>query len=84
MKKIFLNIAFLFLIGCSKLNNISDVNSNRETRPNVLFITIDDMNDWTTLFNQNNPIRTPNLKKLAKKSFFFFKCIFIISCMQPI
>ena len=71
MKFFFLNFTFLFLIGCSKLDNISDVNSNRETRQNVLFITIDYMNDWTTLFNENNPIRTPNLKKLAKKGFFF-------------
>ena len=28
--------------------------------PDVLFIAIDDMNDWTTLFDENNPIQTPN------------------------
>ena len=31
-------------------------------KPDVLFIAIDDMNDWTTLFNKNNPIKTPNLE----------------------
>ncbi len=35
-----------------------------EQKPNVLFIAIDDMNDWTTLFDANNPIQTPNLERL--------------------
>ncbi|MCB1123080.1 MAG: hypothetical protein KJT03_16115 [Verrucomicrobiae bacterium] len=35
--------------------------------PNVLFIAIDDMNDWTTLFVKSNPIQTPNLERLAKR-----------------
>jgi len=37
----------------------------------VLFIAIDDMNDWTTLFNKNNPIQTPNLERLAARGAFF-------------
>lgn len=39
--------------------------------PNVLFIAIDDMNDWTTLFDPANPIRTPNLERLAARGTFF-------------
>ena len=39
--------------------------------PNVLFIAIDDMNDWTTLFDESNPIQTPNLERLAKRGTFF-------------
>ena len=38
---------------------------------NVLFIAIDDMNDWTTLFDPNNPIKTPNIERLAKRGMFF-------------
>jgi arylsulfatase A-like enzyme len=52
------------LIGCNNYNLKTE-------RPNVLFITVDDMNDWSTLFNTNNPIRTPNLIKLARKGVFF-------------
>ena len=52
------------LIGCNNYNSKTE-------RPNVLFITVDDMNDWSTLFNTNNPIRTPNLIKLARKGVFF-------------
>ncbi len=33
-------------------------------KPNVLFIAVDDMNDWTTLFDEKNPIQTPNLQRL--------------------
>ena len=40
-------------------------------KPNVLFIAIDDMNDWTTLFDDDNPIQTPNLKRLAERGCFF-------------
>ena len=45
----------------------------RETpsKPDVLFIAIDDMNDWTTLFDPGNPIQTPNLKRLAARGTFF-------------
>lgn len=40
-------------------------------RPNVLFLSVDDMNDWLTLFDENHPIQTPNLERLARKGVFF-------------
>lgn len=40
-------------------------------QPNILFIAIDDMNDWTTLFDKDNPIQTPNLERLAARGTFF-------------
>lgn len=40
-------------------------------RPNVLFIALDDMNDWTTLFDPSHPIRTPHLERLAARGVFF-------------
>ncbi len=42
-----------------------------DRKPDVLFIAIDDMNDWTTLFDKNNPIQTPNLERLAARGTFF-------------
>ena len=58
---IILTIA-LFQFGCS---------TPKSSPPDVLFIAIDDMNDWTTLFNKNNPIKTPNLERLAARGCFF-------------
>lgn len=48
-------------------------------KPNVLFIAIDDMNDWTTLFDDDNPIQTPNLKRLAARGCFFSRAY----CASP-
>ena len=48
-------------------------------RPDVLFIAIDDMNDWTTLFDPGNPIQTPNLQRLAARGAFFSKAY----CASP-
>jgi arylsulfatase A-like enzyme len=36
---------------------------------NILFIAVDDMNDWISLYD--GPINTPNLEKLASKGIFF-------------
>jgi len=59
--------AAVFGSGCS----IPPSSSALGKRPDVLFIAIDDMNDWTTLFNSDNPIKTPNLERLAKRGMFF-------------
>ncbi len=48
-------------------------------KPDVLFIAIDDMNDWTTLFDESNPIQTPNLKRLASRGTFFSRAY----CASP-
>jgi arylsulfatase A-like enzyme len=36
---------------------------------NVLFIAVDDLNDWTSLYG--GPIETPNLERLAARGMFF-------------
>lgn len=38
---------------------------------NVLFIALDDMNDWIHLLDDSAPIRTPNLERLAQKGVLF-------------
>ena len=72
MKKIFLYITLLFLFGCNKLNSISDVNFNKETRPNVLIISIDDLKDWVGFLNgYEGKVHTPNIDKLASQGVAF-------------
>jgi len=46
-------------------------NKGKKVPPHILFIAIDDLNDWTTLFDPNNPIQTPNLVRLAGRGMFF-------------
>ena len=45
--------------------------SQSNTPPNVLFIAIDDMNDWTSYLQGHPQARTPNLDRLAKNSISF-------------
>lgn len=53
------------------------------TRPDVLFIAIDDMNDWTTLFDKNNPIKTPNLERLAARGMLFSSAYCVVPACGP-
>jgi arylsulfatase A-like enzyme len=53
------------------------------TKMDILFIAIDDMNDWTTLFDKNNPIQTPNLERLAARGAFFEKAYCASASCNP-
>ena len=50
------------LNGCSKVEPI---------RPNVLFICIDDLNDWVGCLDGNNQSLTPNIDHLAEEGMLF-------------
>jgi len=49
------------------------------TPPDVVVITIDDMNNWTTLFDPANPIKTPNIERLASRGVSFSRAY----CASP-
>ncbi len=42
-----------------------------ETRPNIVFIAIDDLNDWIGCLGGNLDAKTPNLDRLAKRGMLF-------------
>lgn len=46
---------------------------------NVLLIMVDDLNDWIELLDSDAPIKTPNLKRLAKRGMLFTKAY----CASP-
>ncbi|MDP6525365.1 MAG: sulfatase [Kiritimatiellia bacterium] len=43
----------------------------QEGKPNILFIAIDDLNDWTGTLKDNPQARTPHMDKLASKGMVF-------------
>ena len=43
----------------------------KHTRPNVLFIVVDDLNDWVGCLNGHPQARTPNLDRLAARGTLF-------------
>jgi arylsulfatase A-like enzyme len=70
--------------------NGNEINSGKATnknkllkKPNILFIAIDDMNDWTTLFDKDNPIKTPNLERLAARGTFFSHAYCAVAACNP-
>lgn len=44
---------------------------NAKQKPNVLFIAIDDMNDYVSILKGIPGVKTPNLERLAKRSMLF-------------
>ncbi|HAO94544.1 MAG TPA: iduronate sulfatase, partial [Verrucomicrobiales bacterium] len=57
MKRLPLNLIFFLL--CSTL-------SAQARQPNVLFLAVDDMNDWLGCMDTSPSAITPNLDKLAE------------------
>jgi len=58
MKNIYKIILGLFFVAIQTLNA-------QEKQPNILFIAIDDMNDWTGFLGGHPDAKTPNLDKIA-------------------
>jgi arylsulfatase A-like enzyme len=47
---------------------------NAKARPNVLFLAIDDLNDWIGCLGGHPQVKTPNLDKLAAKGNLVYQC----------
>lgn len=51
-----------------------------EKRPNVLFITVDDLNDWVGVLGGHPQAKTPNIDRLARRGVLFTNA----HCQAPI
>ncbi len=51
--------------------------------PDVLFIAVDDMNDWISLLDPESPIKTPNLERLANRGMLFTRAYCISAACNP-
>jgi arylsulfatase A-like enzyme len=54
-----------------------------QARTDVLFITIDDMNTWNSLYNESAPIRLPNITRLAKRGTLFTRAYCSSAACNP-
>ena len=63
-------LSLLFCMGFfSKLNAVED---SQSMRPNVLFLAVDDMNDWASVLGgYRGKVHTPNMERLADKGLLF-------------
>ncbi len=58
------------------LNNCNMQEKNVEEKQNILFIAVDDMNDWAGFLSGHSgmKIHTPNIDRLAASSMAFTQC----------
>ena len=60
----------VILVGCATvITLVASAQAEAETsltKPNVLFIAIDDMNDWTGFLGGHPQAQTPNMDRLAR------------------
>jgi arylsulfatase A-like enzyme len=64
-------IVFSFLIiGCAETTD-KDSQTRDYPKPNVLFISVDDLNDWVEPLGGHPQARTPNINSLAEGSVLF-------------
>ncbi|MCP4312973.1 MAG: sulfatase-like hydrolase/transferase, partial [Bacteroidetes bacterium] len=59
----------LLCIQCS--NSTLKASGQVDKKPNVLFIAIDDLNDWTGMLKGNPQAKTPQMDKLASQGMVF-------------
>jgi arylsulfatase A-like enzyme len=52
----------------------------QEKKPNILMISVDDLNDWVGVYGGNPQMKTPNIDKLAEKGMVFRNA----SCPGPV
>jgi arylsulfatase A-like enzyme len=65
-----LTIINLVVFGCSKTAD-EEALTEHQKRPNVLFFSVDDLNDWIEPLGGHPQARTPNLNALAEESVLF-------------
>jgi len=68
--------SFLLALAIALLNvqcNTQKITASAEQdkKPNILFISIDDLNDWTGMLKGNPQAKTPHMDKLASKGMLF-------------
>jgi len=82
-------ISKIVLLGCLMLKfssgsgHSSETGKGDQTMPNVLFIVIDDLNDWNTLYDPVYPIQLPHMQELAERGAFFTRAYCSSSACNP-
>ncbi|MDO5980174.1 sulfatase [Flavivirga spongiicola] len=66
-KYILITLSLIVLIYCVNFIQKETVNKNEQTQPNILFIFPDQFRNAAVGINNQDPVYTPNLDKLAKE-----------------
>ncbi len=61
----------LVFTGCAQTESDSGAETATAQSPNVLFISIDDLNDWLGVLDGHPDVQTPNIDRLARRGTLF-------------
>lgn len=77
----------LLVLGSTAVISAQEIQSGgsnpRGTRPNVLFIAVDDLNHWVTHLKRNRQARTPNIDRLASMGMTFTRAYCAAPACEP-
>ena len=76
-------MSVLVIVGCMANVSVSGGTEQKPTKPNILFIAIDDLNDWTDMLKGNAQARTPHMDTLASKGIVFTNAHCAAPCCGP-
>lgn len=79
----FVVLSFVVFSSCELKNIKQQKGSVIPKKYNVLFIAVDDLNDWTGFMDGNPQTKTPNMDKLAKQSMVFDRAYCAASVCNP-
>ena len=65
-----LRLLVLCLAACSSINQVAGAE-----RPSVLFVNVDDWNDWNSVLKGHPQAITPNIQRLAERGVVFSNAI---------
>ncbi len=82
MKRWFL-IALAATISLASPPSFAHAQTNGKKPPNIVFIAIDDLNDWVGVLGGHPQARTPNLDRLAKKCLLFTRAYCAAPACNP-
>jgi len=71
--------AWAVAFGCARPVEAAD----KPPAPDVLFLVVDDMNDWISLLDPDGPIETPNLERLARRGMLFTRAYCASAACNP-
>ena len=77
---VFLSLLFFFSSCAQKITKAS---TTTRKKYNVLFIAVDDLNDWVGFMDGNPQTLTPNMDKLASQSLVFDRAYCAASVCNP-
>ena len=75
-----IRIGLFVLTGLMATHPSSPLQGEEPKRPNVLFLSIDDLNDWIACLGGHPQVQTPNLDRLAARGTLFTNA----HCQSPL